>query len=148
MAEFKLNIADPKTGKCMQKVIAEPESSRLIGLKIGDRIDGSVAGLSGYEFIITGGSDYCGFPMRPDIPGSARKRILTRKGIGFRGKNRRGKTQRGLRVRKTVCGNTIGSKTVQINVKIVKYGTKKIEEEKKKETEAKPEEKQKQKKAE
>ena len=115
MAEFKLNIANPKDKKCYQKTVAEPDASSIIGFKIGEKIDGGKFGLDGYEFEITGGSDLCGFPMRKGIEG-ARKKILAVKGVGFR------TVKRGIKRRKNVCGQTINDKIVQINLKITKEG--------------------------
>ncbi|MFQ6065147.1 MAG: S6e family ribosomal protein, partial [Candidatus Bathyarchaeia archaeon] len=63
MAKFKIVISDPETGKSKS---VESEGSRavpLIGRKLGDVIDGSVVGMSGYRLRITGGSDKDGFPM-------------------------------------------------------------------------------------
>ncbi|MBW2996009.1 30S ribosomal protein S6e [Candidatus Woesearchaeota archaeon] len=115
MAEFKLTIADPKTGKCVQKTVGGDAAKGFIGLKIGDTVKGEVMDLTGYEFILTGGSDYCGFPMRKGISG-ARKRVLVLKGVGFRG------GKKGIKRRKTVCGEAINENIVQINLKIAKKG--------------------------
>lgn len=143
MVEFKLTIADSKTGRCMQKTVAEKAAEGFIGLKIGDAVKGEVIDLAGYEFLITGGSDFCGFPMRKGISGT-RKRILIERGVGFRG------GRKGMRKRKTVCGEVIHDKMSQINLKITKHGAKKLEmpkkegEEKKEEAakkEVKPEKK-------
>ena len=111
--EFKLNISDPKTGKTKQLVI---NSDALIGKKIGDVIDASILldELKGYKLKITGGTDFAGFPMRPDINGSGRKRILTSRSIGMRQY-----PTKGFRRRKTVVGNTIDEKIVQVNSVIV-----------------------------
>ncbi|MBD3249313.1 30S ribosomal protein S6e [Candidatus Woesearchaeota archaeon] len=130
--EFKLVIADPKTGKCIQKAIADEGAKGLIGKKIGEKVKGEAFDLTGYEFEISGGSDNCGFPMRKGISG-ARKRILTGKGVGFRG------GRKGMKRRKTVCGETINSSIVQINLKITKQGAKKLETEKEGEAEGKEE---------
>jgi len=119
MAEFKLTIADPKTGKCYQRTVGEPSAKNLIGMKIGDALKGEGIDLPGYEFVITGGSDYCGFPMRKGISG-ARKRILIVKSVGFRG------GRKGERRRKTVCGERIHEKISQVNLKIVKEGKAKL----------------------
>ena len=134
MAEFKLTIADSKTGKCMQKSVTENAANSFIGLKIGDTIKGESIDLAGYEFVITGGSDYCGFPMRKGISG-ARKRILVEKGVGFKGKGK------GIRVRKTVCGDAIHEKISQINLKITKHGSKPLAETPKEEAKPKEEKK-------
>ena len=115
MAEFKLNIADAKTGKCIQKTIADQLADKLIGLKIGSTVKGDDIGIAGYEFQITGGSDKCGFPMRKGISGE-RKRILIKKGTGFSG------GRKGMKKRKTICGETINAKISQINLKITKHG--------------------------
>ncbi len=72
--------------------------------------------LQGLLIIIAGGSDYCGFPMRSDVEGTLRKRILMVSGIGLR-KNREGR-----RVRKAVAGNTIFARTAQLNLKVTKHG--------------------------
>jgi len=122
MPEFKLNIGDPKTSRCKQVALTAEQSAFLIGKKIGDKISGEPLGFPGYEFEITGGSDYCGFPMKKGVSG-IRKKILIEKGVGIR------KTKKGTKFRKTVCGETIHDKIVQVNVKIVKYGSKPIIEE-------------------
>ena len=119
--EFKLTIADPKTGKCTQKTITEEAAKAFKGLRIGETIKGEVMDLPGYEFEITGGSDFCGFPMRKGITG-IRKRVLIGKGVGFKG------GRKGMRVRKTVCGETINEKITQINIKITKQGKKPLTE--------------------
>jgi small subunit ribosomal protein S6e len=116
MAGFKVVIGT-KEGKCLQKEIPEADASVFLGKKIGDKIAGEVLGFTGYEFVITGGSDYAGFPMRDDIPGVGRKKILAVQGIGLK------KISKGLRVRKTVCGNTIHPKIAQINMKVSKPGS-------------------------
>ena len=116
MADFKLTIANPQTGKCVQRESKAPESNTLIGKKIGDKIDGNLIGLADYEFELTGGSDYCGFPMRRDVQGTNRKRILAVEGVGIK------KKAKGIKQRKTVCGNTVHDKIVQINLKILKQG--------------------------
>jgi small subunit ribosomal protein S6e len=115
MVTFKVVIGT-KNGKCIQKEVPEPDSKGFIGKKIGDAIKGELIGLTGYEFLITGGSDHAGFPMRKDIQGPGRKRILTIEGIGVK------KRRKGQRQRKTVCGNTIHNNISQINLKITQEG--------------------------
>ncbi len=115
MVSFKLVIGT-KAGKCVQKEIQEPEARTLLGKKVGDKLSGDTVGLAGYEFLITGGSDYCGFPMRKDVEGFGRKRILAVAGIGLK------KKAKGIRQRKTVCGNTIHPKIVQVNLKVLTEG--------------------------
>ncbi|PIN81567.1 30S ribosomal protein S6e [Candidatus Woesearchaeota archaeon CG10_big_fil_rev_8_21_14_0_10_32_9] len=116
MAEFKLNIGDPKSKKTLKRDTKEGESEIFLGKKIGDKIPGEPIDLPGYEFEITGGSDYTGFPMRRDVQGTARKKILIVSGTGIR------KNVKGRKVRKTVAANTIYSKTAQINLKVIKHG--------------------------
>ena len=116
MVSFKLVIGT-KEGKCLQKEISEADSNAFLGKKVGDKITGESIGLTGYEFEITGGSDYAGFPMRKDIPGVGRKKILAIEGVGLK------KIAKGIRVRKTVCGNTIHPKISQINLKVIKAGS-------------------------
>jgi len=124
MAEFKIVLNDAKTGKSFQRELKDNDADFLIGKKIGDSINGETMDLAGYEFEMTGGSDKCGFPMRKDVRGATRSKILAVEGVGLR------KTRKGMRKRKTVCGNTIDSGIVQINMKIIKYGKAKLGEEK------------------
>jgi small subunit ribosomal protein S6e len=115
MVSFKLVIGT-KEGKCLQKEVAEPDANSFLGKKVGDKVTGEAIGFTGYEFEITGGSDYAGFPMRKDIQGVGRKKILAVEGVGLK------KIAKGIRVRKTVCGNTIHPKITQINLKVTKAG--------------------------
>lgn len=116
---FKLTIADPKTKKCYQ---TEHDTKSLLGMNIGSKFDGSAIGLEGYEFEIRGGSDDSGFPMRKDVHGTAKKRLLLTNGCGFNTK------VDGLRKRKIVRGNTISEGITQINCKVLKSGKKNLEE--------------------
>jgi small subunit ribosomal protein S6e len=129
MANFKVVVSDPKSRKAFQKEI-EQKASGFIGKRISDKVKGDALGLAGYEFQITGGSDAQGFPMRRDVEGIARKRLLLSIGPGFHPETR------GQRKRKSVRGNTISSETSQVNAKVVTYGSKPLEQligEKKKE---------------
>lgn len=113
MAKFKIIISDPEKGNSQ---IVELEGSRaapLIGRKIGEEIDGSIVGLAGKKLQITGGSDKDGFPMRADVHGGVRARVILTQGTGFK------PTKKGERRRKTVRGNIITEEIVQINMKIV-----------------------------
>ena len=152
MAKFKVILSDPETGKSQ---IVELEGSRavpLVGRKLGETIDGTAVGLGGHKLKITGGSDKDGFPMRPDIHGGIKTRIILTKGIGFHS------TRKGERRRKTLRGSTITEEIVQINMKITEKPKKtkkpkqpekteiKEAEKKTKAAEKKPEEKEKPKK--
>lgn len=107
---FKICISEPKTKKAYQ---IEKDAPSLIGLKIGDKFDGSIIGLSGFTLEITGGSDKDGFPMRYDLQGSVRKKVLLSIGPGFN------PIKRGMRKRKYVRGNTITDSIVQVNCKVI-----------------------------
>ena len=124
MATFKLVISNPKSGVARQVEISGEEAEKLIGKRIGDEIPASELGLNLTEIFgeeipgnvklrITGGTDKDGFPMRPDVHGPRRVRILISRGPGFRPK------ERGERRKKTVRGNTISPEIVQINMKLV-----------------------------
>ena len=132
MAEFKLVIGDPKTGKSYQREVKDQEAAFFIGKKIKDNVKGEVIGLQGYEFEITGGSDSSGFPMRYDVDGTNRKRILAVEGVGLKKKGR------GIRQRKTVCGNRINDNITQINLKILKHGKEQLDVQAEPEKEEKP----------
>ena len=128
MVDFKI-VLGSKDGKCYQKEIKSPEADHLLKRRIGDKISGDLLGLSGYEFLITGGSDKCGFPMRKGIQ-EPRKLVLIGKGVGFSGKKRvlskkkkRAKTQKGLIRRRTVCGEMITKIIHQVNLKVTKEGS-------------------------
>lgn len=120
--ELKLVISDPKTGFSGQKVVKDDAAKKFMSHKIGDKVRGELIDLTGYEFEITGGSDNAGFPMRKDIPGLGRKRVLATKSVGLRLKGN------GAVKRKLVAGNTIHEKTVQLNLKIIKEGKEAIPE--------------------
>jgi len=134
MANFKIVISDPKKGKSMQKEARDDAAQPFIGMKIGDKFKGELLDLAGYEFQITGGSDFAGFPMRKDVPGTVRNKILGVKGVGITNKKKHKKktvkglrTMDGMRQRVTMAGNTVFDKTAQINVKILKEGSAKLE---------------------
>ena len=121
MASFKLCISDPSTGRTFQKEVKDNLANPFIGLNIGETINGDKIEINGYELQITGGSDYCGFPMRKGILGQ-RKKITLYGGVGFRG------AAKGIKKRKTVCGHKIHERISQINFKVVKQGSKKLSE--------------------
>ncbi|MGA2875341.1 MAG: 30S ribosomal protein S6e [Nitrososphaerales archaeon] len=113
MASFKIVVADPKTSKSQSMELKDQQAQPLLGLKIGDEVDGTLFGLQG-RVKITGGSDKAGFPMRADISGGVKKYVLMTKGIGFQ-KDAGG----GKKKRKLVRGNTITDEIYQINAKSV-----------------------------
>ena len=110
-------VIGTKSGKSYQKELTKNEAETLYSRVLGDELNGDVLGISGAKFIITGGSDSSGFPMRRDVS-ARRKRILISKSLGFRGKLR-GKRFGGLRIKKTVAGNSVHEKIHQLNLKCV-----------------------------
>jgi small subunit ribosomal protein S6e len=113
MAKFKIIVSDPETGTSRVIELEETRAVPLIGRKIGDVIDGSVVDLPGHKAQIIGGSDKDGFPMRRDVHGGVRRRVILSGGVGFNPQNE------GERRRKTVRGNVITDEVVQLNMKIV-----------------------------
>lgn len=111
--EFKVVIADPKTGKAEQVEVKGGNAARLIGHKIGDIIDGSILGKPGLKLRITGGSGKAGEPMLPFVPGGVKKYILLSRPPGFHPR------EKGERRRKFVRGSVITDEIVQINTVIV-----------------------------
>ena len=116
MVSFKLCISDPSSGRTFQREVKDNLARPFIGLNIGETIKGDNFEIAGYEFQITGGSDYCGFPMRKDVVGTVRRRIFATKGTGIKG------LDHGERIRKSVAGNTIFDNTSQVNLKVLKHG--------------------------
>ncbi|MFQ6107750.1 MAG: 30S ribosomal protein S6e [Thermoplasmata archaeon] len=121
MVEFKAIIADPKTGKCYSTTIGGHQANSLIGKRIGEEIDGIFVDLPGYKLRITGGSDNTGTPMRRDIPGARKKRVLVTKGVGFKPRDK------GVRRRKTLRGNAISPEISQLNLRVTQRGPRPIE---------------------
>ena len=121
MVEFKAVIADPKSGKTYKRDIKGQYANVLVGRKIGEEIDGLFVGLPGYKLQIAGGSDKDGFPMRHDLPGPRRRRVLLSGGVGFH------PGRLGVRKKKTVRGNTVSPDILQLNLKITQRGPKSIE---------------------
>jgi small subunit ribosomal protein S6e len=135
MAKFKAIISDPENGTTKIVELEEARTVPLIGKKIGEIIDGAVLGLPKHKLQITGGSDKDGFPMRKNVHGGVRKRIILSGGTGFNPK------KEGERKRKTVRGNVITEEIVQINFKIIEKPKQPKEGKKTKEREDKPKEK-------
>ncbi len=113
VVELTLVISDPSTGKAIQRKVGEEKAEALIGKRIGDVIEGSLLGLPDSKLQITGGTDRDGFPMRWDVHGPVKKRVLISSGPGLRPK------ERGERRRKTVRGDAISEEIQQVNLKIL-----------------------------
>ncbi len=120
--DYRIVISDPKTGKAYQVELKDPGSSKFLGKRIGDRIEADILGLPGYAVQITGGSDREGFPMRADLPGTKRKRLLVARGTGYHA------DALGKKKRKSIHGREISSEIGQINVKVIEAGSKSLEE--------------------
>ena len=131
MVEFKAVIADTKNGKSFNTVVSGQHANRLLGMKIGDEFDGLFVSLPGYKLKITGGSDKDGFPMRRDLPGQQRKKVVLSGGTGFH------PDTNGQRKRKQLRGNTISADIVQVNMSVTSFGPRSIEEQLKQEEETK-----------
>lgn len=119
---MKVVLADTKLGKCWQVELAKEKAGLLIGKKIGDQIEGDLLGAPGYLLQLTGGSDGSGFPMRSDVSGSRKEKLLLSRGVGFKGK------RKGMRKRKTIRGNAYSGDIIQVNVKVVQNGSVPLEE--------------------
>jgi small subunit ribosomal protein S6e len=113
MAKFKVIVSDPQAGTSKVVEVEEARAVPFIGRKIGETIDGAVVDLPATKLQIMGGSDKDGVPMKPNVHGGVRRKVVLSDGIGFNAK--RG----GERRRKAVRGNTITDEIVQINVKII-----------------------------
>jgi small subunit ribosomal protein S6e len=130
---FKINISE-KNGKTYH---LELESEELIGKELHEKIEGNdiSSDLDGYEFEITGASDSAGFTALENVEGTGLKKVLLSYGKAMHKRPRReGKKKvsnfkpKGLRMRKTVRGKVISPAIVQVNLKIVKEGSKKLSE--------------------
>ncbi len=119
MAEIRFVVNDPKTGKSYQKVL---EDNPFINNKYSDKVSGEPIGLEGYGLEIRGGSDKSGCPIRYDMPGIGKKTALLSSGPCVKIKIK------GNRIRKTVVSNTINQDISQVNLKVLKYGPKPLEE--------------------
>lgn len=125
---FKINLGE--TGKTWK---LELDSELLIGKKIGEKLQGKELKpeLEGYELEITGTSDKAGFAGSKDLEGANLRRVLLTKGKFMKGYVKRRKKTikvKGLRMKKTLRGNQISKDTIQINIKVIKQGSKKLQE--------------------
>jgi len=111
MAQFKMVLSDPKTGKSEVHELKDANAQPLLGLKIGGILEGAAFGLNG-KFVITGGSDRAGFPMRGDVQGGGKNYILLTRGVGLKSDVEGGKK------RKLVRGNTITEEIYQVNARL------------------------------
>jgi len=109
LVNLKLTISDIK-GKSISKELKDNDVNPLLGLQLGSEADASVVGLTG-KLKLTGGSDKSGVPMRTDVHGAARKRVLLVKGVGLQD------VEYGQRKRKLMRGNIVSEEIYQLNCK-------------------------------
>ncbi|MBN2734820.1 MAG: 30S ribosomal protein S6e [Methanomicrobiaceae archaeon] len=121
MADLKIVLSDPKTGKAYNVEATGGIAGALIGKKIGQQISGDAIGFAGYKIELTGATDRTGIPARSDLPGAGKRRLLLSESVGFHDK------YDGERRRKTIRCSEITSDFVQINAKVVEYGEKSLE---------------------
>ncbi len=117
---MKIVFSDPKLGRTAQMELAVDKATPLLNRKIGETVDGSFMGLTGYKFKITGGSDKSGFPMDRSIEGTAKvkaMRMISKSG-----------RQKGQHRRQSMRGNVVSADTEQVNMMVVEYGEKSTEE--------------------
>jgi small subunit ribosomal protein S6e len=107
-------VISTKSGKAYS---ATSEKPLFLGKKIGESVNLDAIGLTGFEAKITGGSDKEGFPMEKSVQGSARKRILTAGGVGFKPKSK------GERKRYSVRGILVSEEISQLNLVVTKTGS-------------------------
>jgi small subunit ribosomal protein S6e len=121
MAKFKVIVSDPQAGTSKVVELEEARAAPFIGRRLGETLDGSAVDLPAHTVQILGGSDKDGVPMRGNVHGGVRRRVVLSGGAGFSPKNS------GERKRKTVRGNIITDEIVQINMKIVERPAKPAE---------------------
>lgn len=122
MAEFKVVVADIKTGKAYNVDASSGAAGALIGKKIGDEVDAGPLGLAGYKMKITGGSDRTGTPANSNLPGAGRRKLLVGGGVGYHPK------MEGQRKRKMLRAKEITADFVQVNAIVTAYGEKPLDE--------------------
>ena len=122
MVDFRVVVSDAKDAQAYQVTASGPAANKFIGKSIGETVTGDAVGLAGYTLKLTGGTDKDGFPMRPDLPGPGRRKILIAGGVGYHPK------ADGVRKRKSMRGREISSDTAQINAVVVEYGQKPLSE--------------------
>jgi small subunit ribosomal protein S6e len=120
MAKFKIIVSNPEDGTSKVIELEETKAAPLIGRKIGETIDGAIVDMPAYKLLIRGGSDTDGVPMRPNVHGGGRRKVILSGGAGFNPK------RKGERKRKTVRGDIITDGITQINTKIIEKPKKKV----------------------
>ncbi|MBS7644547.1 MAG: 30S ribosomal protein S6e [Candidatus Bathyarchaeia archaeon] len=114
MPKFKIVVSDPEEGKTQTIELEGPAAKPLVGRELGEIIDGGILGLPKMKVKITGGTDKDGIPMRMDVHGGGKKKIILSGGIGFKPK------KRGERRRRLVRGRVITEDTYLINMVLIR----------------------------
>src|SRR4030067_1881423 len=96
MAKFKVIVSDPQAGTSKAVELEEARAAPFIGRKGGETLDGSPVDLPAHTVQILGGSDKDGVPMRGNVHGGVRRRVVLSGGAGFNPK------KKGERKRKTI----------------------------------------------
>jgi small subunit ribosomal protein S6e len=112
MAKFKIIVSDPAAGTSKVVEVEEARAVPFIGKRIGETIEGTILDMPNQKLQVMGGSDKDGVPMRPNVHGGVRRRVVLSGGVGFKAK------KSGERKRKAVRGNIITDDIVQINLMI------------------------------
>lgn len=112
---MKINISTEE-GKTYSLEMPKEKEMLVVGKRIGEIIDGNDFGLPGYKLKLTGGSDSSGIPMRGDVSGQRKDRVLLSKGPGFKPR------RKGERRRKSVRGGVFSAATAQVNAQVVEKG--------------------------
>lgn len=127
---FKINIGT-KSGRTYR---LEAEAPGAMNKELGSKVKGIEISpdLEGYEFEIAGASDKAGFTSVKEVEGVGLKKVLLGYGLGMKKKpkglsKKKRKSPQGLRLRKTVRGKVISQDTAQLNLRIIKDGSKKLE---------------------
>jgi small subunit ribosomal protein S6e len=117
---IKLDIGDPHSKRTFH---LEADILPFLGKKIGTEVKGANIKenpeLHDYEFKITGFSHMTGIPALSNVPGAGLKRILLTRGKGMKAKK-----PQGLRLKKTVHSNLVTEEISQVNLKVIKQGSK------------------------
>ncbi|BBD71947.1 30S ribosomal protein S6e [Sulfodiicoccus acidiphilus] len=100
--------------RAFQLTLDQGKLSQLVGVKLGDEVDGSIFGIQGVKLRLTGGSDVAGFPMRFDVMGPVKRKVLLSGPPGYHPE------EEGIRRRKLVRGNTVSTELSQLNMVIVR----------------------------
>ncbi len=117
---IKLDIGDPQSKRTYH---LEADITPFLGKKMGAEVRGSHIkenqDLADYEFKITGFSHLTGIPALSNVPGTSLKKVLLTRGPGMKTKK-----PQGLRLKKTVHANLITEEISQVNLKVIKQGSK------------------------